>query len=73
MCLLFLKFVRNYVWFVKLLDIYLASASPRRKEILENINLPIEILPSDVDENLDKEAFKATNNFSLYWCIDYKS
>jgi len=38
--------------------IVLASASPRRKEILENINLPIEILPSDVDENLDKEAFK---------------
>eukprot|EP00088_Acartia_fossae_P033092 TRINITY_DN3387_c0_g1_i1.p1 TRINITY_DN3387_c0_g1~~TRINITY_DN3387_c0_g1_i1.p1 ORF type:complete len:211 (+),score=26.41 TRINITY_DN3387_c0_g1_i1:34-666(+) len=38
--------------------IVLASASPRRKEILENIRLPIEILPADVEENLDKEAFQ---------------
>ena len=38
--------------------LYSASASPRRKEILENIRLPIEILPSDVEENLDKEEYK---------------
>jgi len=38
--------------------IVLASASPRRKEILENINLKLEIIPSSVEESLDKNAFK---------------
>ncbi len=37
--------------------IILASASPRRKEILKNIGLNIEIVPSLVEENLDKAAY----------------
>ena len=37
--------------------IILASASPRRKEILENIGLKIEVLPSLAEENLDKIAY----------------
>ncbi len=37
--------------------IILASASPRRKEILENIGLNIEIVPSLVEENLEKAAY----------------
>jgi len=37
--------------------IILASGSPRRKQILENIGLKIEIVPSEFEENLDKSAF----------------
>jgi len=37
--------------------IILASASPRRKEILENVGLKIEVLPSLVEENLDKVSY----------------
>ncbi len=37
--------------------IILASASPRRKEILQNIGLNIEIVPSLVEENLEKAAY----------------
>lgn len=34
--------------------IILASASPRRREILEMANIAYEVIPSDVDENLAK-------------------
>ncbi|GFR61504.1 Maf protein [Elysia marginata] len=34
--------------------IVLASGSPRRKQILENIGLKIEVIPSTFEENLDK-------------------
>jgi len=36
--------------------IILASASPRRREILENVGIPFEVIPSYVDENLELEA-----------------
>lgn len=34
-------------------EIVLASASPRRSELLKQIGLKFEIVPSDVDENID--------------------
>lgn len=34
--------------------IVLASASPRRKELLEQIGFKIDIMPSDVDENIEQ-------------------
>lgn len=33
-------------------DIFLASASPRRQELLENIGLKFSVMPSNVDENI---------------------
>lgn len=35
----------------------LASASPRRREILASIGLPHDVVPSSFIENLDKESF----------------
>lgn len=35
-------------------NIILASSSPRRKDLLKQIKLPFEIIPSDIDENLSK-------------------
>ena len=35
--------------------IILASASPRRREVLEKIGLRFDIIPSDADENISKE------------------
>lgn len=32
----------------------LASASPRRKELLQDINIPFEVIPSSIDEKLNK-------------------
>lgn len=37
------------------MDIILASASPRRKEILENTNLKFHIIKSDIEERILKE------------------
>lgn len=34
-------------------ELILASASPRRKELLSLLNLPFQIIPSDVDETID--------------------
>lgn len=42
----------SFVKAVKNMKIVLASASPRRKEILENLGLEFEICPSDVDESI---------------------
>lgn len=42
----------SFVKTVKNMKIVLASASPRRKEILENLGLEFEICPSDVDETI---------------------
>ncbi|MBB4825849.1 septum formation protein [Sporosarcina luteola] len=33
--------------------IVLASSSPRRKELLEMVNIPFEVLPSEVEENIE--------------------
>jgi len=38
--------------------IVLASTSPRRKQILENIGLNVEIVPSNFEENLNKASFE---------------
>ena len=35
--------------------IILASASPRRKEILDMLKIPFEVIPSEADENIDLE------------------
>lgn len=37
--------------------IVLASASPRRSELLRGLGLTVEVLPSSFEENLDKSAF----------------
>ena len=36
--------------------IILASSSPRRREILENLNIPFEVIPSYVDEDLSLDC-----------------
>ena len=36
-------------------DIILASGSPRRKELLEQIKLPFEVIVKEVDETLDED------------------
>ena len=40
---------------MKKLDIVLASASPRRKEILETLGIPFRIVVSDAEENASPE------------------
>lgn len=37
--------------------IVLASASPRRKELLDTIKLQFEIIPADIDETLESDRF----------------
>lgn len=37
--------------------IILASASPRRKEILKSLNLQFEIIPPEIEENIDEKTF----------------
>ncbi len=37
----------------------LASASPRRRELLKSIGIPFEICPADVDEHIDLPADRA--------------
>ena len=34
--------------------VILASASPRRKELLEQVNVEFEIYPANIDESTDK-------------------
>ena len=34
----------------------LASASPRRRELLRQIELPFEVSPSEADENIERET-----------------
>ncbi|XP_065058753.1 probable bifunctional dTTP/UTP pyrophosphatase/methyltransferase protein [Rhopilema esculentum] len=41
----------------------LASGSPRRKEILANANLKMEIVPSTFEENLDKSQFAHPSDY----------
>lgn len=38
--------------------IILASSSPRRKKILEDLNLDFEVIPSDYDESLESTDFE---------------
>lgn len=37
--------------------IILASASPRRKNLLESLKLDFEIIPADIEENIDQDNF----------------
>ena len=37
------------------LRLILASASPRRRELLANLNFPFEVIPADVDESFTTE------------------
>lgn len=37
------------------MTIYLASASPRRKELLRQVGISFKVIPSDVEENITKE------------------
>ncbi len=40
---------------MKNIRIVLASKSPRRKELMEQLRLPFEIIVSDIDEQIDHE------------------
>jgi septum formation protein len=55
--------------------IILASASPRRKEILETLKIPFEVIPSNADENIETEmrpdAFVA--ELALAKCTEVKN
>jgi len=37
--------------------IILASASPRRKQLLKSLNIDFEVIPSQIEESIDKENF----------------
>ena len=37
------------------MKIYLASASPRRKELLRQVGIPFKVMPSMIEENVTKE------------------
>ncbi|XP_015515912.1 dTTP/UTP pyrophosphatase [Neodiprion lecontei] len=43
--------------------IILASGSPRRKEIIENLGLKPEVVPSTYDENLDRAKYKSHGDY----------
>ena len=38
------------------MKIYLASASPRRKELLKQVGISFKVVPSTVEEKITKEA-----------------
>jgi septum formation protein len=44
--------------------IVLASASPRRREILQSVGLVFEIIPSTFEEDLDKRAFTSAHGYA---------
>ncbi|HEY4544278.1 MAG TPA: Maf family protein [Tissierellaceae bacterium] len=46
-------------------EIVLASGSPRRKEILENLNIDFKIIKSDIDEDIDKSMDPITYSMLL--------
>src|SRR5436309_3278993 len=50
----------NGAWIGALPKIVLASASPRRAEILRTVNWPFEVLPMDVDETRKQDEDAAT-------------
>ena len=52
--------------------IVLASASPRRKEILEKFGLDFEIITSEVDEKVEKneDPLKVAETLALKKCLD---
>ena len=48
-------------------DVHLASSSPRRKSILEHVDLPFTITPSTFEENLDKSSFSHPRLVQNIW------
>ena len=52
--------------------IILASASPRRKELLELIGLEFEVIPSCIDENIENKTFstKLIENLAAEKAVD---
>ncbi|OQR79709.1 N-acetylserotonin O-methyltransferase protein-like [Tropilaelaps mercedesae] len=46
------------------LAIVLASGSPRRRELLEQIGLKFTVIPSTFEENLDKDAFTEPQEYA---------
>ncbi|KAG6441119.1 hypothetical protein O3G_MSEX001656 [Manduca sexta] len=50
-------------YILKQKNIVLASGSPRRKELLENIGLKVSICPSLFEENLDPKSFDSFSDF----------
>lgn len=48
---------------LKTKNIVLASASPRRREIIKNLGLHFRVVPSQFPENLDKKAFSKPSEY----------
>lgn len=46
-------------------DVHLASASPRRKTILEHVGMIFTITPSTFEENLDKSKFSHPQDYAM--------
>merc|ERR1712126_372345 len=46
-------------------DFHLASSSPRRKTILDQVGLPFTITPSTFEENLDKTQFSHPKEYAM--------
>ncbi|XP_057314458.1 probable bifunctional dTTP/UTP pyrophosphatase/methyltransferase protein [Hydractinia symbiolongicarpus] len=44
-------------------DVHLASASPRRKNILNHVGMVFNITPSNFEENLDKKSFNHPRDY----------
>ncbi|HSA06928.1 MAG TPA: Maf family protein [Candidatus Gastranaerophilales bacterium] len=53
-------------------NIILASASPRRKALLQDIGLKFKVIPSDIDENIENKPFsyKLIENIALEKVMD---
>ena len=47
------------------LTIVLASSSPRRKELCSLIKLPVKIIPSDFEEDLDPSSYPSVSEFVI--------
>ena len=45
--------------------IILASASPRRRELLQQIAVKVEIIPSKFEENLPKSSFSTPADYAI--------
>ena len=55
--------------------IILASSSPRRKEILETLKIPFEVIPSEAEENIDMEMSpeKYVAELAVQKCTEVKN
>ena len=55
-----------------MVKLILASNSPRRKQILKNMNLDFEVIPSNYDEKLDSDIFsyEKIEDLATQKCLD---